>query len=132
MAAENGWIGVDFDGTLAMNEPGASLDVGAPVPAMLARVKAWLAEGREVRIVTARVGMCGLVNNKGVSDDAALAVAQRAIIQAWCIQHVGVALPVTASKDFMMAELWDDRAVQVIPNTGLRADRVHRRLMGCE
>ena len=28
----------------------------------------------------------------------------------------------THEKDFRMIQLWDDRCVQVIPNTGLRAD----------
>ncbi len=43
-------------------------------------------------------------------------------IQAWCLEHVGEVLPVTPAKDYDMVELWDDRAVQVIPNTGERAD----------
>jgi hypothetical protein len=43
---------------------------------------------------------------------------QRSMIRAWCAIHLGRKLPVTASKDFMMAELWDDRAVAVEPNTG--------------
>jgi hypothetical protein len=29
---------------------------------------------------------------------------------------------VTREKDFAMIELWDDRAVQVVTNTGERAD----------
>jgi hypothetical protein len=33
-----------------------------------------------------------------------------------------VVLPVTNVKTFDIIEIWDDRAVQVIPNTGLRAD----------
>lgn len=32
------------------------------------------------------------------------------------------ALAVTCTKDFAMVALWDDRAVQIIPNTGRRAD----------
>ena len=43
-------------------------------------------------------------------------------IQAWCLEHVGEVLPVTPAKDYDRVELWDDRAVQVIPNTGERAD----------
>jgi hypothetical protein len=39
-------------------------------------------------------------------------------IDAWCLQHIGQILPVTNVKDFAMAELWDDRAVQVRINTG--------------
>ena len=36
--------------------------------------------------------------------------------------HFGVVLPVTNVKDWHMLELWDDRAVQVEPNTGRRVD----------
>jgi hypothetical protein len=38
------------------------------------------------------------------------------------IDHPLVHLPVTNCKDLNMVELWDDRAVQVVPNTGQRAD----------
>lgn len=52
----NGWIGVDLDGTLAHYEGWKGVEhVGAPVPAMLQRVKDWIAKGVEVRIFTARV-----------------------------------------------------------------------------
>ena len=36
--------------------------------------------------------------------------------------HIGVALDVTNVKDFGMVELWDDRAVSVGLNTGMRLD----------
>jgi hypothetical protein len=116
--SDKGWIGVDFDGTLAKYDGWNGGALGEPVPAMLARVKRWLAEGKEVRIVTARVGLCGDTNDEGTADDAAFADDQRAKIQAWCETHLGEPLTVTASKDFRMVELWDDRAIQVLPNTG--------------
>ena len=59
-----GWIGVDLDGTLAeYNGWQGPANIGAPIPAMVERVKAWLEEGRDVRIFTARVGprnFCGI------------------------------------------------------------------------
>lgn len=110
----NGWIGVDFDGTLAHYDgwQGAT-HCGAPVPAMVERVKHWLAEGREVRIFTARVWA-------DPSSQARTAEAHAAgvAIEAWCKQHIGRALSVTCQKDYGMIELWDDRAVQVRANTG--------------
>lgn len=118
----SGWIAVDFDGTLAeyhgwKNEN----DLGAPVPAMVARVKAWLAEGQEVRIFTARVGISGAYSLESHRfADAEFAENQRRIIGDWCELHIGQRLEVTALKDFSMIELWDDRAVQVIANTGER------------
>lgn len=101
------WIGVDLDGTLAHHDTWRGLEhIGAPVPAMLARVKRWRARGVGVRIMTARV-----------SDDAQAEAARRAI-EAWCLEHVGEALPVTCVKDMHMTELWDDRAVTVEKNAG--------------
>src|SRR5574343_703797 len=50
------WVAVDLDGTLAKFDGNFSRwDIGEPVPAMLDRVKQWLAQGRDVRILTARV-----------------------------------------------------------------------------
>jgi hypothetical protein len=51
-----GWIGTDFDGTLCTYDGWrGELIFGQPVPAHVERVRAWLAAGQEVRIVTARV-----------------------------------------------------------------------------
>jgi hypothetical protein len=54
---DDSWIGVDLDGTLAVNEftIQSPLHVGPPVPAMLERVKRWLKDGQQVKIFTARV-----------------------------------------------------------------------------
>lgn len=113
-----GWIAVDLDGTLAHYTGWVGGTIGEPIPAMVERVKRWLSDGHEVRIFTARVGETGLRNEVGGHDDAAFAQAQRALIQDWCEKHLGARLQVTATKDFGMVELWDDRAVQVIANTG--------------
>lgn len=113
-----GWIGVDFDGTLA--HYGAwkgEGHAGAPIPAMVRRVKRWLAKGIEVRVVTARVAL---------GDEAA--VVSRAAIERWCLEHVGQRLQVTAAKDYQMLELWDDRAVQVETNTGRILGRRTRKI----
>lgn len=121
MASSNGWIGVDLDGTLALWGPEyfgpghneTVTAIGAPVPRMVKRIQYWRAQGIEVRIVTARVGVYGDVYGVGFAD------RQRVMIETWCKQHIGEVLPVTASKDFDMMELWDDRCVQVLLNTGL-------------
>lgn len=110
-----GWIGVDLDGTLAMYRRVEEWDgsIGEPVVAMAARVKRWLDDGRDVRIVTARVAPV-----EGITDGPRAVDVQRELIEAWCEKHLGVVLPITAAKDYHMLELWDDRAVQVIQNTG--------------
>lgn len=121
-----GWIGVDLDGTLAHYEGWRGPTViGKPIPKMVDRVVRWIQEGPEVRIMTARVF-------PGKPD----APACRAAIEDWLKRHVYSKLPasfvdapvpfpylkITHEKDPMMLELWDDRCVQVIPNTGDRAD----------
>ncbi len=119
----SGWIGVDLDGTLAKYNGWNGGQIGEPVPAMVERVKKWLAEGAEVRVFTARVGFgAGYSAESGRSDDADFAREQTKLIEDWCEKHIGQKLKVTAVKDFTMIELWDDRAVQVIPNTGIRVD----------
>jgi hypothetical protein len=115
------WIGVDLDGTLAVYEPGGyakygPAHIGPPVPLMVKRVKAWVAAGKLVKIVTARVYTDG---TPARNDDA---ITARDAVSYWLIEHLGFPLPVTCMKDYDMIELWDDRAVGVVPNMGLRAD----------
>lgn len=103
--ATSGWIGVDLDGTLAHYDGWkGETHIGAPIPAMVKRVKAWRAGGIAVKIFTARAYM--------MSD------TQRVAIERWCETHLGEVLPITNVKDYAMVELWDDRAVSVEPNTG--------------
>lgn len=104
----SGWIGVDLDGTLAEYHGWNGGVIGRPVPAMLARVKEWIKNGQTVKIFTARA----------CTGDA----EQIKMIKSWCVEHIGRELEVTATKDFTMIELWDDRSVQVVPNTGKRID----------
>jgi hypothetical protein len=109
------WIGVDLDETLAIYNGGLNLlKIGEPIPKMINRVKEWLKKGITVRIVTARVGsttlkLCGFKKEEVVKA-----------IQDWTEIHIGQRLDVTCEKDAGLLELWDDRAIQVIPNTGER------------
>lgn len=117
MNGPNAWIGVDLDGTLAHYDKWrGSEHIGAPVPKMLQRVKDWLAEGKEVRIFTARVSPQAISLNGSTLQDVI------APIHRWCHLHLGKTIPVTHEKDMAMVQLWDDRCVQVIPNTGERSD----------
>lgn len=109
--SNRGWIGVDLDGTLALYNGWQGIDhIGEPIKLMLNRVLQWVDDGIEVRIMTAR---------SFPSDTSDEAIRH---IKAWCLEHIGTELEVTYMKDYNMVELWDDRAVQVIPNTGIRAD----------
>ena len=104
---DGAWIGVDLDGTLAYYDHWrGETHIGEPIQPMVGNVKAWLENGVDVRIVTARVA-------KASSAKAYFA------IQEWCEKQFGLILPITASKDYGMVNLWDDRVTQVIPNTGV-------------
>lgn len=107
------WIGVDLDGTLARSDSAHGDNIGEPIEPMVRRVKEWVVTGINVKIMTARV-CCGDPQD------------QRSKIEQWCAKHIGTVLPITNEKDYGMIELWDDRAVQVIPNTGQRADSDRR------
>ncbi len=136
-----GWIAVDFDATLVKYDGwNGPLDFGEPIMPMIERVKAWLAQGLEVRIFTARVAIPEVTPEylRSVAEQArahgqpetfdpvehvrmwtAAVTEIRAAIEAWCLEHIGQALAITNVKDFGMIELWDDRAVRVRANEGI-------------
>ena len=108
-----GWIGVDLDGTLAKYDSWVGPEhIGEPVAAMVVRVQSWIQMGYEVRIFTARVSHNGTPGRESEAETA------RHAIEKWCRVHIGHDLRVTNQKDYAMLELWDDRCVQVVPNTG--------------
>ena len=121
----SGWIGVDFDGTLATYGHWAgATHVGEPIRPMVERVKKWLADGQEVRIFTARVWPYTGVLRPGFAmpvpegERGQQAFEAACAIASWCKEHLGQVLPITCVKDYGMIELYDDRAVQVRMNTG--------------
>jgi hypothetical protein len=107
------WIGVDLDGTLAYYNNIQGGTIGNPILPMVERVKKWLSEGKTVKIFTARFASHGVPLGDGRFFDA------KTPIERWCKQHIGCVLEVTNVKDGGMKELWDDRCVQVITNTGI-------------
>lgn len=98
------WIGIDLDGTLAEYHGFEGLDViGKPIQKMVDYVKVLLEKGEKVKIFTARIA------------DHPECVGH---IQQW-LQDVGLPiLEVTNIKDPGMTTLIDDRARQVVENTG--------------
>lgn len=109
------WIAVDFDGTLAdfgcdwHNDPYAT---GAPIAPMVELVKKWLAEGEDVRIFTARADC--FHPKLGVLPWLKVV----APLEKWCLEYLGVVLPITNRKDYFCKAIYDDRAIQVEHNTG--------------
>ncbi|KKL79828.1 hypothetical protein LCGC14_2010920 [marine sediment metagenome] len=65
---KEGWIGTDLDGTLAEYHGWDDGKIGKAIPKMLERVKKWIADGQEVRIVTARVSAGTSKDIKAIAD----------------------------------------------------------------
>lgn len=106
------YIGVGLDGTLAHHERETFAPIGEPIPLTVERVKAVIAAGHEVRIFTAR---CVTLDCAG---NPLFDIVQVRAIEDWCEKHIGQKLKVQYWKDCGMKEIWDDRAIQFIPNTG--------------
>lgn len=100
-------ICVDLDGTLAFYDEWVEIThIGEPIKPMVDRVKKWLKKGIKVKIFTARLD----------HPDRERIIS---IIQDWTEKNIGKRLEVTDTKDYSMVQFWDDRAIQVITNTGL-------------
>ena len=99
-------IAVDLDGTLAHYDTWRGIDhIGEPISLMVSRVKRWIEEGHEVVIFTARID----------SPQDSYAVAR---IEKW-LEAAGLPrLKVTNVKERDFNVFYDDRCVQVHPNTG--------------
>lgn len=91
------WIGFDFDGTIAVEH------TFEPVIPMVNRMRQYLKDGYEVRILTARAN-----DAHGIQ-----------LVKNWLKKHKFPNLVVTNKKDYQMIVLYDDRARQVIQNTGV-------------
>lgn len=104
---------MDLDGTLSQwPTPGMNsvLDgIGPPIPRMVARVIDLLDDGWWVKIFTARVGTGG-------SEEE----LQRAMITDWLLKVFGERhhFDITNAKDHHCIQIYDDRAVTIIANTG--------------
>lgn len=96
----DGWLGVDLDGTLATYTGFKGKDhIGEPIAPMVKKVRAWLNEGKDVRLFTART--------------------PSPAIRRWMKEHLGESLKITNVKDRFMVALYDDRAVGIVRNEGV-------------
>lgn len=98
---------VDLDGTLAFYDHWRGKEhIGEPIPEMLNRVKQMISEGKTIRIFTARAE----------HDDYI------PFIRTWLEKYGLGGLAITNQKDMNCTEIYDDKAVQIITNTGKRID----------
>lgn len=117
---ENGktWIGFDLDGTLAEYDGWSGIEyIGKPVKRMCELAKKLHSEGKIIKIFTARVAP-----RKDDTDSS----KAKDYIEKWCEENLGFVPPVTYEKDALMETLYDDRAVQIIPNTGIEIEEAAR------
>lgn len=104
------WTGFDLDGTLATYDEWRGVShIGEPVKPMCDLVKRLHDEGKDVKILTARVAP--------KDDDSDPSIA-RAYIEKWCEENLGFIPPITHEKDALMETLYDDRVHAVEQNTG--------------
>ena len=148
-----GWYGFDLDGTLAKYDGWNGIDhIGEPVKPMVDLIKRMHAEGKVVKILTARVSRRHNVNTdpslgpdgpkdiydgeQSVStfmrhaDGTPAGVVKRKyasdFIREWCEANLGFLPEITHEKDHLMLELYDDRVKQVVPNEGLLFEDLYR------
>ena len=114
------WIGFDLDGTLAEYNGWEGIShIGRPIKPMCDLIKKLHSEGEEVKILTARVAP---------RSDGADTKEARHHIEKWCKENLGFVPPITHEKDSLMDKLYDDRAVQVIPNEGIPIEEAAKHL----
>ena len=141
-----GWIGFDLDGTLAKYDGWHGLDhIGEPIEAIVRLAKKFHAEGKRIKILTARVSprLCGETHADGCKcghceeeasrppvmqeqylvelDGRGFSVKRTAssYIREWCDKYLGFVPEIVHQKDHLMLELYDDRVKQVVPNKGI-------------
>lgn len=133
-----GWYGFDLDGTLAKYDKWEGIDhIGEPVKPMVDLIKKMHAEGKVVKIMTARVAPCRLedgtigeqftwLTSEPSSDPDAKYTATQ-YIQDWCEEtaQLGFVPEIVYQKDHLMLELYDDRVKQVVLNNGILVEDLY-------
>lgn len=104
------WTGFDLDGTLAKYDGWKGVDnIGDPQGEVFDLIKRLHAEGKRVKIFTARVSP---------ADGEVKAAEARAYIEEWCERFLGFVPEITHEKDQLMETLYDDRVHKVDAKTG--------------
>lgn len=104
---QRGWIGIDLDGTLAFLSPKKFPEIGAPIKAMVEKINNLILDGEyDIKIFTAR------------ACDPQEVERIKKWLKEWRLPN----FEITNVKDYDCVQIWDDRARQVIFNTGLFLD----------
>jgi len=116
MSSKNVHIALDFDRSLAFYYGGkdAIKSVGAPIPAMVDKVKKWLDKGYKISIFTARVAPVG---KYGPRSDSFIR-EQEDMIRAFLKNSGLPEFEITAIKHPSFTYFVDDKAVGISENQG--------------
>lgn len=123
----NGWYGFDLDACIAYYDHyRGDAHIGEPIWPMVNLMRKFIADGRRVKIFTARVSPAAIVGrNPSIKTQEGIEKELTKIVQAivdWSLQNIGSLVPITATKDYEMITCYDDRCIQIVPNEGRRAD----------
>lgn len=109
MKKEN--IFLDLDATLSYYDGYKGVGVlGKPIPAMMDKVRRWLKEGHKITIFTARASN----------------MIEVVAIKKWLKNNGLPDFPVTNIKSSHASVFYDDRAVQIVKNTGQTVEEYER------
>lgn len=129
-----GWYGFDLDGTLAKYDKWEGIDhIGEPVKPMVDLIKKMHAEGKVVKILTARIAPHkledGTVGESYITIPDGEGGANRnyahQFINDWCHFNLGFIPEIVYQKDHLMLELYDDRVKQVVLNNGILVEDLY-------
>lgn len=122
-----GYIAFDLDATLAKYDGWKGIGhIGEPIKPMIGLVKRLIEKGVAVKILTARVAPRDRIEyglNPAFphikNGDKAVWVAED-FVRDWVRRNIGKDLEITSVKDGRMLYLFDDRAVPIVPNEGVK------------
>jgi hypothetical protein len=101
---KDGWYGIDLDETLAFyTGPSGNTKIGPIILDIMVIAKRWLHEKKDVRLFTARAGFPDEISK----------------IEAYLLEHDLQDMKITNVKDHGMVILLDDKAREVVGNTGI-------------
>jgi len=99
---------IDFDGTIAYYDPnGNSGDIGEPIPGMLDKINNWIKQGIKIKIFTGRANIPESIKP----------------MKLWLKLNGFPELEITNTKGIDHDLILDDKAREVIFNTGVICDR---------
>lgn len=127
MGKNKEWFGFDLDGTLAEYEQGEWKGykvIGKPIVKMCEVAKRLHAEGKTVKIITARVAEASLSAKEATLEQI------KEVIGEWCEKNLGFRPEIVAEKDHHLNQFYDDRCFEVVRNEGVMVRDLYKDAIG--